>query len=537
MMEKRPKFGSATMWALCFMCLLLCPVAMLCLPIGESQEAEGSYIGVEFGAMHGRVAMIRDEKIDILPAELTSRFSPSYIAFTDNGTLFGEAAKIHSKIDPKNTVFGIRHLIGRNFSEIESRVEHLPFKVISKADRPLIEIDLASGRRHYTPDDLYSLILKKTKETAEEYLGSKISNGVMTIPTSFGDDQRDATKNAAAQAGLHIDRLMLEPVAAGVDHETDYNYDERIYLVYCLNDDALSLHIMESDQGVWETLATVNDIVLAGDGYGGGAEGFRHELVDDQLELGNMDNPAAFDKLNAVSTTDAIFRNSLPSIERLLKSLNLKKDKIEDLILVGTSNHIAKLQPLLEEYLGINASNGSAPPDSHVVAATKMARILFSEEIEECVPWFLEVTSLSLGIETAEGIVTTIVRRNTPIPTRKTKIFSTATNNQTSISVRVYQGERALARDNFFLGELEFPVSPTFPGVPAVKVAFEFDANHVLRVVAQDIKTGRAEAIHILDLVRWQDPDMIEFLVLQAEDHHEGDSALRQLLPETNSVL
>ncbi|KAL6405915.1 glucose-regulated protein [Ilyonectria robusta] len=224
---------------------------------------------------------------------------------------------------------------------------------------------------------------------------------------------------------------------------------------------------MESDQGVSETLATVNDIILAGDGYGGGTEGFRHELNDDQLEFGNMDNPAAFDILNAVSTTDAIFCNSLPSIEWLLKSSNLEKEKIEDLILVGTSNHIAKLQSLLEEYLGVNASNGSAPPDSHAVAATKIARILSSEEINEWVSWFIEVTSLSLGIETSGGIIKTIIRRNTPIPTRKSRIFSTATNNQTSIS----------------------------------------------------------------------DPDMVELLVLQAEDHHEGDAALRHLLPETNSVL
>ncbi|KAH7140383.1 heat shock protein 70 family [Dactylonectria estremocensis] len=536
-MEKRPKLDSATIWVLCLMCLLLCPVALLCLPIAESPETEGSYIGVEFGAMHSRVAMIRDGEVDILPKDLTKRFSPSYIAFTDDGTLFGEAAEKHSALDPRNTVFGIRYLIGRKFSEVESRVEHLPFKVISNADRPLIVIDLASGRRYYTPEDLYGLILKKTKETAEEYLGSRISNAVMTIPTSFGDDQREATRDVAAQAGLHIDRLILEPVAAGISHETGHSDDERIHLIYCLNDDALSLHIVESDQGVWEMLATVNDISLAGDADGVEPKHFRHESNGDQSKLGSMENPVDFSVLNTVSTTDAIFHNSLPSIEQVLKSLKLKRGEVDDLILVGTSIHIPKLQPLLEDYLGVKARNGTEPSDAYVVGATVQARVILSEEISGCCGLLMDISSLSLGIETAEGTVTNLIRRNTPIPTRKSKVFATATNNQTSMTLRVYQGERTLAKDNVFLGEIEFSVSPSSRGVPAVKVAFEIDPNYVLRVVAQDIKTGRQEVFHILDLLGWEDPDHIEFLVLQAEEHHKGDTALRQLLPETNAVF
>ncbi|KPM44472.1 hypothetical protein AK830_g2090 [Neonectria ditissima] len=525
------------MWAFCLVYLLVCPIFVY-LSVRDSQDTEGLYIGVEFGAMHSRVATVKDGKINVLPTELMAQFSPSYIAFTDNGILFGEAAKSYSAVDPKNTVFGIRHLLGRNYSEIESRIEHFPFKVIAKAGRPVIEIQLGNSRKHFTPEDLYGLILKKIKVTAEAYLGAKVSNAVMTIPTSFGEDQRTATRDAGVQAGLHIPRLMLEPTAAGTVHEVGSDYhDEKKFLVISLNAATLDLHVLELDRGVWETLASANGITLDGNVYSAETEWLNNRSLDDKVELEDVENLVAFDLLSTKSTTDHIFRQTLPSVERLLKSLDMKKGEIDDLIMVGTSDHVPKLQPMFEEFLGIKAGNVVDPLNAHAIGATMMARVLFSGDFDDDVPLFLDVCPMSLGIETAAGTITPIIHRNTPIPTRKGKIFAAAANNQSSMTLKVYQGERALARDNTFLGELEFPLTSPLQGVPAVGVWFELDANSILRVIARDLKGRREERVSIPDMMGWEYMDLINSLVMKAEELYEADVVLRQLLPATNAIL
>ncbi|KAH6867173.1 heat shock protein 70 family [Thelonectria olida] len=536
MTKRASKVKSTAIWILCLMCLLACLTALY-LPAGEKSEKKTAYIGMEFGAMHTRVATFRDGEIDILPPEKTSQFSPSYIAFTDKGILFGEAAKLQAGINPRNTVFGIRRLIGRSFSDTETEIEHLPFKVISKANRPVIEIDLARGKKHYTPEQLFGLILGKTKETTEAYLEAEVSMAVFTVPNSFDDKQRQATKSAAELAGLDVSRLINESTAAGIAHKLDLGDDETHYLVYGLDDDTPSISLVQVDTGVFEIIAYTNDTAITSD--------VRHveaktlTLLDGlrriEDELSGMENLDAFNSLKAASTTDEIFQRSLPSLEKILKSSKLTKEDIHDLVLVGISSHIPSLQPLLEEYLGVKASQVVEPANAHVVGATIQARVLSSDDVLYSYPT-LSICPLSLGIETTGGIMTKIIPRHSILPLRRRKIFTVAANTQTTVVIKVYQGERLLTRDNTLLGEFELNLSPRNRGVPAIEVAFDLDDNYTLRVTARDLKVEKQETIVTQINVGWGDAEMLDFLLLQAESLHEQDDVLRQLLQITNAI-
>ncbi|KAF7544400.1 hypothetical protein G7Z17_g9990 [Cylindrodendrum hubeiense] len=453
-----------------------------------------------------------------------SQFSPSYIAFTDNGPLFGEAAKLQAGIDPRNAVFGIRRLIGREFSDIEAEIEHLPFKVVSKKNRPLIEVDLARSQKHFTPEELYGLILKRIKETVEDYLRTEVSMAIITYPTSFNDEQRDAIKISAELVGLDVPRLVTEPRAAGIAHKLDKGWDETNYLVYDFDDDTLSLHVVETDQGVLEILATANDITLTGGARNVEVHDFQDGLNDADYELVKMESLDSFNLPKTGSTTDDIFRRSLPSLERVLKSSNLTKEDMSDLILVGSSSHIPKLQPLLEEYLGVKASHVIEPTDSYAIGAINIARLLLSEEIIGCDFSIFDVCPLSLGIETTGGIMTKIIPRNTPYPTLKRQIFTTATNNQTTVLLKVYQGDRGLVRNNILLGKFELSLPPSPRGVPVIEVRFEVDNDFTLRVTARDLKSGMEETIITQAPAGLESQDLTDFLLREAEEHYREDA-------------
>lgn len=379
------------------------------------------------------------------------------------------------------------------------------------------------------------MILKRIRETAEDYLGTEVSKAIITIPTSFGDEQRDATKRSADLAGLDVPRLLMEPSAAGIAHNLDRIDGEENYLVYGLDDDILSLHIVEVDSGVLEMLATTSDITLADGGYNVQVQNFQGGLDIVEYEVGSMESQDVFNLIKTSSTTDDIFRRSLPSVERALKSSNLAKKDINHLILVGSSSHIPKLQPLLEEYLGIKASHVVKPTDSHAIGAILQGGVLFSEEDGGCTLTF-DVCPLSLGIETAGGIMTKIISRNTPVPTLKRQIFTTAIDNQTAVLLKVYQGERGLTRDNIFLGSFELSLPPSPRSVPVVEVGFEVDSDFALRVIARDLKSGMEKIIKARTPTGWESPDLIEFLIIQAEEHYQEDTVLRQLLQTTNTI-
>ncbi|KAI5457525.1 heat shock protein 70 family [Mariannaea sp. PMI_226] len=524
-----------TILSLCFLSLLI-PTSATCLQPKEVLDGEPAYIGIELGSMHVRVASFRSGKIDILPPERASHFSPPYIAFNEEGVLFGEAARLQSESGSRNSVFGIRELIGRNFSDIEAKINQLPFKVISRANRPVIDIDLPSGNKQFSPEELYSFILKQIKTTAEEYFGAEISVAVATVPASFSEKQRDATKSAARMAGLGVRRLIKEPTAAWIAHDTGDDYDEKNYLIVGLDDNKLSIHIAEADSGLLEILASIDAVTSPGDDHYSETRSFQDGSKTDEHEPSGAPNLNAGDSLMATLPTVDLFRNSLPSMEHALKTSNLTKEDIHDFILAGNSSHIPTLQILLEEYLGTKASYAVEPASSHVIGATKHAQVLYRQEAIDHADSVLHICPFIVGIATNAGDLSPIIYPYSCFPTRQSKFFTTAAENQTTALIKVYLGARVLVRDSVLLGKFELNLPPSPRGAPVIEVAIEIDADFSLRVSARDRKSGVEELLVIQAGEILGNSRMVDFLLEQAEIFYKEDNALRRLIQSTNVV-
>jgi molecular chaperone DnaK len=520
-------------------------------------------IGIDLGTTNSVVAVMEGGDPVVIPNQEGSRLTPSVVAFTKEGEiLVGQVAKRQAITNPENTVFSIKRFMGRRYDEVQSEIKLVPYKVV-KAPNGDVRIEIRG--KLYSPPEISAMILRKLKEAAEAHLGGKVTQAVITVPAYFNDSQRQATKDAGRIAGLEVQRIINEPTAAALAYGLDRKSDEQI-AVYDLGGGTFDISILELGQGVFEVKATNGDTHLGGDDFDQRvidwiAEEFRKEhgidLRRDRMALQRLKEAAEKAKIELSSTlqteinlpfitADAtgpkhlvmtltraklealvadLVERTVEPCRQALKDAGYSANDIDEVVLVGGQTRMPKVQELVKQLFGREAHKGVNPDEVVSIGAAIQGGVL-AGDVKDVV--LLDVTPLSLGVETQGGAMTVLIPRNTTIPARKSEIFTTAADNQTAVDIHVLQGERPLARDNRTLGRFRLEGIPPAPrGVPQIEVAFDLDANGILNVSAQDKATGKEQRITITASSGLSKQE-VERMVREAEAHAEEDARRRQ---------
>jgi molecular chaperone DnaK len=528
-------------------------------------------IGIDLGTTNSVVAVVEGGNPVVIPNQEGSRLTPSVVGFTKDGEiLVGQVAKRQAITNPENTVFSIKRFVGRRYDEVLSEIKLVPYKVI-KANNGDARVEIRG--KQYAPPEISAMILRKLKEAAEAYLGEKITQAVITVPAYFNDSQRQATKDAGKIAGLEVLRIINEPTAAALAYGMDKKKDQRI-VVYDLGGGTFDISILEIGDGVFEVKATNGDTHLGGDDFDQRimdwiAEEFRREhgidLRKDRMALQRLKEAAEKAKCELSTTlqtelnlpfitADAsgpkhlvmtltraklealvaeLIDRTLGPCRQALQDAGVAPRDIDEVILVGGQTRMPKVQEVVKQLFGKEPHKGVNPDEVVAVGAALQAAVL-TGEVKDLL--LLDVTPLSLGIETLGGVMTVLIPRNTTIPTRKSEVFTTAADSQTSVEVHVLQGERPMARDNRTLGRFHLMGIPPAPrGVPQIEVTFDIDANGILNVSARDTATGKQQAITITASSGLTKDD-VERMVKDAEAHATEDATRKQEIEVRNQA-
>src|SRR6266513_194881 len=479
-------------------------------------------IGIDLGTTNSVVAVMEGGDPVVIPNAEGGRVTPSVVAFTKDGErLVGQVAKRQAVTNPQNTVFSIKRFMGRRISEVVEETKRVPYKVV-EGPNGLASVEI-QGKR-YTPPEISAMILQKMKQTAEDYLGHKVEKAVITVPAYFNDSQRQATKDAGKIAGLDVVRIINEPTASALAYGLDKKKEEKI-AVYDLGGGTYDISVLELAEGVFEVKSTNGDTHLGGDDFDARImEWLVTEYKRDEcIDLTN--DPMATKWLKEAA--------GKPKMELSLKDAGLKPTEIDEVILVGGQTRMPKVQEIVKTFFGKEPHKGVNPDEVVAIGAAIQGGVL-AGEVKDVL--LLDVTPLSLGIETLGGVTTVLIPRNTTIPTKKSEVFSTAEDNQTTVEIHVLQGERQMAQDNRTIGKFQLTGIPPAPrGIPQVAVGFDIDANGNLHVAAKDKATGKEQKIRIEASSGLGDKD-IDKMVKDAEAHAAEDKRRREEIERRNRL-